>query len=176
MENHDFNNTPEKGAEALKIAIEKATITDLKDIQFLNQALCKKENIDFDPTINENYAFSKAGEEYFKSRIEAPDGLALIVREGDEAVAYLVGGMVTPEDYRSVKSVAELENMFVREEMRGKGIGGKLIQQFEDWCKERGVEVIRIVASAQNAEAIKFYETHGAKPVSLTLEKNFGAK
>jgi len=176
MENPNLKNSPEGGVEVLKVAIEKAAVADLKDIQFLNQELCKKENIDFDPTINENYAFSKAGEEYFKSRIESPDGIALIVREGDEVVAYLVGGMATPEDYRSVKSVAELENMFVREEMRGKGIGGKLIQQFEDWCKERGVEVIRVVASAQNSEAIKFYEAHGAKPVSLTLEKNFGSK
>ena len=176
MENNDFNKIPENNVEALDVAIEKAKITDLKDIQFLNQELCKKENNDFDPTINPNYSFSENGEEYFKSRIESPDGLALIVREGQEAVAYLVGGMVAPEDYRSVKSVAELENMFVREEMRGKGIGGKLIQQFEDWCKERGVEVIRVVASAQNSEAIKFYEAHGAKPVSLTLEKNFGSK
>jgi len=82
-----------------------------------------------------------------------------------------VGGIAAPEDYRTVKSVAELENMYVQESMRGKGIGGKLVQQFEDWCKEKGVEVIRVVASAGNADAIRFYESKGAKPVSLTLEK-----
>ena len=133
--------------------------------------MCAKENRDFDPTINPEYSLSEAGAEYFKSRIESSDGFALVVKEGDEYVGYLVGGMAAPEDYRTVKSVAELENMYVQESMRGKGIGGKLVQQFEDWCKEKGVEVIRIVASAENADAIRFYESKGAKPVSLTLEK-----
>jgi GNAT superfamily N-acetyltransferase len=174
MENPDLKNTPENKLEVLSVSIEKATLDDLKDIQSLNQELCTKENVDFDPTIDPQYPFTQKGEEYFRSRIEASDGLSLIVREGNEAVAYLVGGMVMPEDYRSVKTIAELENMYVRETMRGKGIGGKLIQQFEDWCKTNNVERIRIVASAQNNQALKFYEAHGAKPVSVTLEKALG--
>ena len=172
-----MNNSSESApnnVEKLGVAIEKATIADLEAIQGLNQELCAKENRDFDPTINPDYGLSKAGAEYFSSRIEAADGFALVAKEGDEYVGYLVGGMVAPEDYRTIKSVAELENMYVKDSMRGKGIGGKLVKQFEDWCKEKGVEVIRIVASAENADAIKFYKAHGAKPVSLTLERSLG--
>ena len=61
--------------------------------------------------------------------------------------------------------------MFIVENYRGKGIGGKLSKQFEDWCKERKVQIIRYVASAQNIEAIKFYQAHGSKKVNITLEK-----
>jgi GNAT superfamily N-acetyltransferase len=72
--------------------------------------------------------------------------------------------------------LAELENMYVKESLRGHGIGGKLIRQFEDWCKEKGVQRIRVVASAGNNEAIRFYKAHGAQEVSMTLEKELGSK
>jgi len=82
--------------------------------------------------------------------------------------------MAKPEDYRTVGSIAELENMYVQESMRGKGVGGKLISQFENWCKERKVQIIRVVASAANTNAIDFYKKHGSKEVTLTLEKDLG--
>ena len=84
--------------------------------------------------------------------------------------------MVTPDDYRTIASVAELENMYVHEAMRGKGVGVKLVEKFEDWCKEKGVQVIRVVASAENSDSIKFYQARGAKPVSLILEKVLESK
>jgi ribosomal protein S18 acetylase RimI-like enzyme len=171
MEKRDFNDL-ENRTEGLKVVIEKASIADLEIIQKLNQELCTKENQEFDETIDPDYPFSEKGEEYFRSRIESADGLTLLAKEGAVVVGYLVGGMVEPEDYRTVNSIAELENMYVQESMRGKGVGGKLMSQFEDWCKERKVQIIRVVASAANIDAIKFYETHGSKKVSLTLEKN----
>jgi GNAT superfamily N-acetyltransferase len=172
METEDFNNRRENKAEELKVLIERASIADLEAIQKLNQELCAKENREFDETIDPNYPFSEKGEEYFKSRIESADGLALLAKEGTVVVGYLVGGMAEPEDYRTVGSIAELENMYVQESMRGKGVGSKLIFQFEDWCRERKVQIVRIVASAANNDAIKFYKTHGSKEVSVTLEKN----
>lgn len=171
METPKFETNNEDKIEEIKIAIEDATISDLETIQKLNHKLCEKENKEFDKFINPNYPFSESGEEYFRSRIESSDGLAVLAKEGSEAVGYLVGGMTKSEDYRTVKSIAELENMFVDESMRGKGVGAKLISKFEDWCKTREVQVIRVVASAGNADAIRFYERHEAKPVSLTLEK-----
>ncbi len=166
--------TPESEGnnESLEVAIEQATIADLEAIQSLNQELCRKENIDFDPTINPDYAFSESGAQYFRSRLESVDGLSLLAKENGEAVGYLVGGIVAPEDYRTITSVAELENMYVKDAMRAKGVGAQLVEKFEAWCKEKGVNVIRVVASAENNDAIRFYKARGAKAVSLTLEKN----
>ena len=160
--------------ENLSRLIRRAGISDLQVIQKLNAELCAKENRDFDETINPEFPFSKGGEEYFRARIEGEDGFVLVVKEGENAVGYLVGGLVEPEDYRIVGKMAELENMYVQEVLRGQGIGGKLVNQFEDWCKEKGVQRIRVVASADNSDAIKFYEAHGSKKVSITLEKDLG--
>ena len=176
MEKSDFKNNEEGSVEGLKVVIERATLADLETIQKLNQELCEKENREFDETINSKYAFSKKGEEYFRARLESSDALSILAKEGSVVVGYLMGGMAEPEDYRTVSSVAELESMYVQESMRGKGIGGKLVQQFEAWCKEKEVQIIRVVASAQNTDAIKFYKSQGAKEVSVTLERALDSK
>ena len=166
-----MQNKNESVTEIPEVSISRATILDLETVQRLNAMLCAKENVEYDQTIDADYPFSKSGEEYFRSRIESPDALVLIAKEGENSIGYLVGGIAEPEDYRKVMKIAELENMYIEEDFRGKGIGGKLSKQFEDWCKERKVQRIRYVASAQNLEAIKFYEAHGSKKVNITLEK-----
>jgi len=171
MKTPESQPNSESRAEELKVVIESATLDDLLAIQQLNQKLCSKENREFDSFIDPEYPFTQKGEEYFRARIESPDGIAILAKEGGVTVGYLIGGMIESEDYRKVESIAELENMFVDESMRGNGIGGKLISRFEDWCKERKVQVIRVVASAGNDSAIRFYESHGATPSSVTLEK-----
>lgn len=146
-----------------------ATIGNLKDIQELNHQLCVKENKEFDLTINEDYPIQKAGEEYFKERIE--NGCALVAEVDNKIVGYLVGGMSEISDYRNVSKIAEAENMYVLEEYRSLGIGGKLFQKFVDWCKTRGVEIIKVVASAKNTKAIEFYKKEGFETYDIVLER-----
>ena len=52
------------------IKIRKASLKDLKIIQELNHKLCKKENEEFDSTINPNFSVSKEGEKHFRLRIK----------------------------------------------------------------------------------------------------------
>jgi ribosomal protein S18 acetylase RimI-like enzyme len=164
-----MENTPEAIKE---IETRVATLLDIKVIQELNRELCLKENRDYDSTINPEYPTTEAGEEYFKSRLENPNSLALVAEEEGLPVGYLIGSLIAPEDYRTVSKLAEGENMYIKEAFRGRGVGGKLTKQFEAWCKEKGVEVIRYVASAGNIEGIKFYKSQGLKEVSVTLEKS----
>ena len=74
-------------------------------------------------------------------------------------------------DYRTVTKLAEVENMYIKDDFRSQGIGGKLVVLFEDWCRQRKVQRIRYVASAGNIEAIKFYKKHGCKEVDIGLER-----
>ena len=128
MKNEALTEMPE-------IVISHATIADLEVVQKLNQALCAKENREYDETINADYPFTEKGEEYFRSRIESADALVLVAKEGPDSVGYLVGAIIEPEDYRTIRTIAELENMFIVENYRGKGIGGKLSKQFETGAK-----------------------------------------
>ncbi len=155
----------------METVLRKATLSDLKAIQELNHLLCAKEKKEYDPTIDADYPFSKLGEEYFRSAIESSDSYLFVAEDNGEIIGYIAGAMIVPEEYRIISRMAEAENMYVKDSYRGKGIGGKLLQGFEEWCKKKGVERILYVASAANTEAIKFYKRRGAEELDVSLEK-----
>ena len=157
------------GGKEKQIEIKVAAISNLKDIQELNHQLCIKEVKEFDQTINENYPIQKDGEEYFKERIE--NGYALVADVDNKIVGYLIGGISEASDYRNISKIAEAENMYVLEEYRSFGIGGKLFQEFIDWCKAKGIERMKVVVSSKNTKAIDFYKKEGFEDYDITLEK-----
>ena len=152
--------------------IKSATIEDLKDIQRLNLMLFEKEYKEYDKTLNCEWTFAEDGENYFKKRILEDDGCALIAYVDNKVVGYLVGGLSEKGSYRILPIFAELENMFVLDSCRSKGIGVKLFRAFTDWCKSKNVERLRVVASAMNVRAIKFYKKNGLSELDLILESN----
>jgi GNAT superfamily N-acetyltransferase len=164
-----MENSPESMKE---IVTRSATLADIETIREFNKELCAKESREFDPTIDPNYPNTQIAEDYFRSRIEQPDSFAAVAEEDGVPVGYLLGALLPPEDYRVVKKLAEGENMYVKEGFRGRGVGGKLTKQFEEWCKEKGVQIIRYIASAGNVDGIKFYRAQGLKEVGIILEKN----
>lgn len=148
-----------------------ATLENLKDIQNLNLLLFKKESSEFDSTLNYSWPFSKDGKKYFKEKIKGKNGCAFLALCDGKIVGYLVGGMNKSENYRNISKMAELENMFVLEEYRNSKIGAKLVQEFLNWCREKKINRMRVVISAQNIKAINFYKKFGFKDYALTLER-----
>lgn len=55
-----------------------------------------------------------------------------------------------------------LEDLIVREEMRGKGLGSLLYTKVIEYAREQGVKRTEWVVLDWNAPAIKFYEKSGA--------------
>lgn len=155
----------------MEIEIRKATIDDLEDIRKLNHELCKKEVKEFDSTIDADWPLGKAGEDYFKERIEKKNGCVFVAVDGGKVVGYLAGGIVEREDYRKNIKIAEAENMFVIESYRGDKLGARLFESFVEWCKECNIKRIKTVASAGNSRAIDFYRREGFEDYDLVLEK-----
>ncbi|MFA5029774.1 MAG: GNAT family N-acetyltransferase [Patescibacteria group bacterium] len=154
----------------MKPKIKFATLKDFKDIQDLNHRLCLKEYAEFDQTIDKDYSLSDPSEKYFKKRIRS--GCALVAVLENKVIGYLVGGIVEAEEYRTISKLAEAENMFVLEKFRSLGIGGKLFKEFIKWCRLKKAKRVRVVASAQNFRAIRFYRREGFKDYDLVLERN----
>ncbi|MGV8169046.1 MAG: GNAT family N-acetyltransferase [Candidatus Nanoarchaeia archaeon] len=98
------------------------------------------------------------------------DGCIIVAILNNNIVGYLCGGINKPEPYRTVKKSAELENMFVLEEYRSKGVGKKLFNEFKKWCKQHKVNIIKVTAFTANGRAIKFYRNSGFRDYTLTLE------
>jgi ribosomal protein S18 acetylase RimI-like enzyme len=150
--------------------IKRATIKNLKDVQKLNLILFKKEYKEYDKTLNCKWTLSKKGEEYFKNRITESDGCVLVACADEKVVGYLVGSLHDVRPGRILPIFAELENIFILDKYRNMKIGTKLCRSFFKWCKLKNVGRVRVIASAMNSRAIKFYKGNGFEEYDLILE------
>ncbi|MBI5058049.1 MAG: GNAT family N-acetyltransferase [Nitrospirae bacterium] len=54
-----------------------------------------------------------------------------------------------------------LEDLIVRQDVRGKGIGSKLLSEVIKWCKTQGIQRIQLLRDIDNAKALDFYCSKG---------------
>lgn len=91
------------------------------------------------------------------------EGTVIIANNSDgEAVGvmvYLMNGMFGGLPY--------LELLGVRQDVRGQGIGGKLVDYFVDLCRKAGYEKCFICVSDFNVRAKKLYISKGFQPIAL---------
>lgn len=93
-------------------------------------------------------------------------GIILAAREGEEVV-----GMVS---LLFTISTAEggpagwLEDMVVRPDRRGAGLGSRLLQKAIDYARSHGCSRITLLTDKVNAGAIRFYGRHGFTESAMT--------
>lgn len=102
----------------------------------------------------------------------------LAIRDGDEHSFYAQFNKVNAirhvvvayEDETAVgcgafkeyeKNVAEIKRMFVRENVRGRGIAGKILAELETWTKELGYSECILETGVKQPEAIRLYQKSG---------------
>ena len=149
-----------------EIIIRKVTIGDLRSIQELNNDLFKLEKENYDSTLIENWPLSKDGEDYFTDLIN--NHYVIVALLNNEIVGYLAGSINEKGSYEEIQ-YGELNNMLIKENCRGYGIGKKLINNFKDYCKENNIYNVKVTASYKNQDAINFYKRNGFSEFDLTL-------
>lgn len=150
----------------MKINIRKANMNDLIHIQNLNNSLFDLEYNNYDSTLKLGWPFEKDGEEYFIDKIK--NTLVFVAEINGKIVGYLAGSILEEISY-SVETFAELDNMCIDTNYRGYGIGSKLIDEFKNYCKNIGIENIKVTAYTQNKQAINFYMKNGFHDYNTTL-------
>ncbi len=96
-------------------------------------------------------------------------GLRLLLGRPDAlvAVAEAAGRAVGMCSVQTLVSTAEggcvglLEDLVVREEWRGRGVGTRLLQAAERWARHRGLLRLQLLADLGNAPALGFYGARG---------------
>lgn len=150
----------------MKVDIRKANMNDLINIQNLNNSLFDLEYNNYDSTLKLGWPFEKDGEEYFIDRIK--NNLVFVAEIDEKIVGYLAGSVLEEISY-TIETFAELDNMCIDTNYRGYGIGSKLIDEFKKYCKNLGIENIKVTAYAQNKQAINFYMKNGFQDYNTTL-------
>lgn len=102
----------------------------------------------------------------------------LAVRDGDEHEFYakynkidkIRNVVVAYEDEMAVgcgafkeyePEIAEIKRMYVRENRRGQGIAGKILEELERWAKELNFSEYILETGLKQPEAIRLYEKNG---------------
>ena len=97
------------------------------------------------------------GEAALQAMVEDENCLLAVAREGEEIL-----GTVTGVCCRGLlSSFLVIEDMVVREDCRGQGIGGRLMEAMDAFARERGCLYGILVSSGFRKEAHRFYEQHG---------------
>lgn len=89
--------------------------------------------------------------------------------DGNSVVGYLAGSVNIQSSYVT-KSLAEIDNMFIMEDYRRTGLGTMLINEFKKYCSDKGIQEIKVTASAKNSNAISFYKKNGFEDFETTLK------
>lgn len=69
------------------------------------------------------------------------------------------------------KSSGFIYDIYVKEKLRGKGIGKQLIERAENYCRERGYTRLSLMVSAHNQPALKIYGSTGFQKDQILMEK-----
>lgn len=63
------------------------------------------------------------------------------------------------------QGVAEIKRMYVREESRGCGIAGKILEELERWAKELNFSEYILETGLKQPEAIRLYQKNGYETI-----------
>ncbi|MBS2531275.1 GNAT family N-acetyltransferase [Catenulispora sp. NF23] len=100
--------------------------------------------------------------------IAAPDALVLVAVEDDTVIGHVIGTF-SPASSMWTAARAELVSTHVAVPYRGQGIGGRLVEDFTAWGRERGAVRLHVSAYTANDSAIRFYQRYGFVPLSIEL-------
>lgn len=84
----------------------------------------------------------------------APE-LCFVVLDSDEIVGFLLGG------YTALPKQSHILSIAIKEDVRGKGYGKKLLRHFIDNCTKFAYTSVKLEVKIDNTRAIQLYEEEG---------------
>ena len=153
----------------MKIKIKKANLSHFKIFQKLNNELFKYD-AQFDPALNLDWPYKKIGIKYYQNILTSKKSICFLAEnEKEDVVGYIAGSITKKFSYRK-GMYAELDNIFILANYRGKGIGNKLVNAFLSWAKKKEIKRIYVSGYFKDKKAVNFYKKNGFKPIDLGLE------
>ena len=152
--------------------IRPASIDDLDGVVASTAALFAEDAGQRDTLRNPDWP-AEYGEQWCRELLSDPKALVLVAIGPGGVSGHVVGSFYDPSDMWTVAR-AELVSMYVRPELRGQGIGGRLVDAFAEWARARGATRLTVTAYATNDAALALYQSRGFAPLSITLTTEVG--
>lgn len=132
----------------------------------LNREFIAYENQDDDLWNGINEVSDKRFAQTFEEALAAPELISLLIFEEDgEAVGF--ANLMTLFSVWTHGKAMYLDDLFIKEEHRGKGYGKKALDYIEEFAKEMGCKRIQFHSEATNPGAKSFYTAIGYTPAEM---------
>lgn len=133
----------------VKLIIRKARLQDIPSlVELLRELFTIEEDFEFDQ------AKQKAGLKMFLDK-ESDERIILVAESIGDVIGMCSAQILisTAEGTRS----AIIEDMVVKEDFRGQGVGKQLMDEIVAWAKGSGITRLQLLADKNNSRAIWFY-------------------
>jgi GNAT superfamily N-acetyltransferase len=124
-----------------------------------------KEFMEYHQRIDAYYATVEGGplkfREYISERISRDDSQVLVAIDGDRLLGYCLCYVKRRPPVFTEQAVGILSDLAVREDSRGGGAGGNLVEESLSWFRAEGIRRVELRTSARNEPTIDFYRKHG---------------
>ena len=110
----------------------------------------------------------------FLADLSSSSHSCLFVAESDgEVVGFLSGELREGSPAFSPKTWTAVEDVYVRPDHRGSGIGRSLFEACQEWARKKGANGISLQVAADNTRARRFYKELNFRVVSVYQVKEF---
>ena len=151
--------------------IRKARKEDMKAVQDLRYKLSKYEkDIGLNIAVPE-WCYTEVGEKDYNYFLNKQ--FIYVAEEDEKIIGFITGEILSKKEWYTVQ-LGTINNLYVLEDYRHKGIGKQLMQTMMNSFIEKGIETFELYAFSNNVDALKFYEKLGFKKynVQMLYQKN----
>jgi ribosomal protein S18 acetylase RimI-like enzyme len=152
------------------IVIRKARLKDIDTLISLENELydnqveylreSKSQNLDDFFLKNNSNTFLK---QFILKTIRSKNGLVLIAEYDKKIAGYLIIFIKKTIPIFKLEKLAEITDLYIKEEFRGRGISNKLRDEVIKWCKMKNISSITLDMLPNNIHAKMIYEKWGFK-------------
>ena len=152
--------------------IRKAAQHDIEDILKLKLRL-KNQDVKTDPYLRPADEVIDVYKKYLihDLKMQEIDRIVLVAVEDRKIIAYIRGILTKTLHVLNVKLRGIIDNLYVEEEYRRKGVAKNLIEELVKWFKEKNVDVMTVHVYPFNSKAIALYEKFGFEEYSLNMNR-----
>jgi GNAT superfamily N-acetyltransferase len=98
--------------------------------------------------------------------LQSPETRCIMVAEVNQQVVGMCTAQLVVSTVKGGFS-GLIEDMVIRHEYRGKGLGSRLLDAVEKWCFSSGARRIQLLADKNNKKALRFYSKCGWQHTQL---------
>lgn len=121
-------------------------------------------------TLRDDETVRAEGETHLRARIDDEQSLICVARE-DGLLGYAAAELQTPPPIFEQRQACHLNELFVRESARRRGVGTRLLGAVEAWAADNDCDRLTLTVDADNGPARELYAAAGYETSRETMTK-----